>query len=290
MSIHLIKSLRPHQWSKNFLLFAGLIFSHQLFSWVLLADVLLGFAIFCLLSGGIYIVNDLVDLNNDQQHPLKRQRPIAAGKLSVALAKKVVVVLLIGCLALAYLLNVHFALVCLTYAGMMLAYSAFLKKIAILDVIVISLGFVLRAVAGVVIIAVEISPWLLVCTLFLSLFLVLCKRRHEMLLLGDGAKVHRQSLSEYSPRLLDQMIAVVTGSAVIAYTLYTLADRTIEVVGTSHLIVTIPLVIFGVFRYLYLVYKGNQGGNPDLVIFSDLPLLVDVVLWIVVVVVILYFF
>ena len=271
------------------MLFAGLVFSHRLFSWLLLADVLLGFAIFCLLSGGIYIVNDLIDLKKDQQHPLKRKRPLAAGKLSVSLAKNTAVFLLIVSLALAYLLDVHFALICLTYAGMMLAYSAFLKKIAILDVIVISLGFVLRAVAGVVIIEVEISPWLLVCTLFLSLFLVLSKRRHEMVLLGDEANNHRQSLSEYSPQLLDQMIAVVTGSAVIAYTLYTLADRTIEVVGTSYLIVTVPLVIFGVFRYLYLVYKDNQGGNPELVIFSDKPLLVDVVLWVVVVVVILYF-
>ena len=272
------------------MLFAGLVFSHRLFSWLLLADVLLGFAIFCLLSGGIYIVNDLIDLKKDQQHPLKRKRPLAAGKLSVSLAKKTAVVLLLGSLALAYLLDLYFALICLTYAGMMLAYSVYLKKIAILDVIVISLGFVLRAVAGVVIIEVEISPWLLVCTLFLSLFLVLSKRRHEMVLLGDEANNHRQSLSEYSPQLLDQMIAVVTGSAVIAYTLYTLADRTIEVVGTSYLIVTVPLVIFGVFRYLYLVYKDNQGGNPELVIFSDKPLLVDVVLWVVVVVVILYFY
>jgi len=161
---------------------------------------------------------------------------------------------------------------------MMVAYSAYLKKIAILDVIIIAMGFVMRAVAGMVVIDVEISPWPLICTLFLSLFLFLSKCWHEMVRLGNEAYNHRYILVEYNPQLLDQMIAVVTGSAVIAYTLYTLADRTIAVVGTSYLIVTVPLVIFGVFRYLYLVYKGNQGGNPELVIFSDMPLVVDVVL------------
>jgi len=281
--------MRPAQWTKNFLLFAGLLFSHNLLSLVLLLKVVAGFGIFCLLTGGIYIINDLVDLKKDQQHPLKRQRPIAAGKLSVSLAKKIAVILLISSLVLAYELDSSFALVCLSYAGMMLAYTVYLKKIAILDVIVISLGFVLRAVAGAVIIHVEISPWLLVCTLFLSLFLVLSKRRHEMVLLGKEANNHRHSLSEYSPQLLDQMIAVVTGSALLAYTLYTLAPRTQTEVGTTYLITTIPFVIFGIFRYLYLVYKGNQGGNPEILILSDKPLVLDVVLWIVVVVLILYF-
>ena len=286
----IIKSIRPQQWSKNLLLFAGLLFSHRLLSLVLLAKVVAAFGIFCLLSGAIYIINDLVDLKKDQQHPLKRLRPIAAGKLSVSLAKKAAAILFIGSLALAYKLDVRFALICLGYAGMMLSYSFYLKRIAILDVIVISLGFVLRAVAGVVAIRVEVSPWLLVCTLFLSLFLVLSKRRHELMLLGSGANNHRQSLSQYSPHLLDQMIAVVTGSTLIAYALYTLAPRTTAMVGSSSLMVTIPFVIFGIFRYLYLVYEGNQGGNPEIVIISDKPLVIDVALWVMVVILILYFF
>ncbi len=288
MPVDLIKSLRPHQWTKNFLLFAGLIFSHHLLDLVLLGKALAAFGIFCLISGSIYIINDLVDLKKDQQHPLKRQRPIAAGKIKPGTAKMAAGALLTISLLASFGLELEFALVCFGYAGLMIGYSLYLKRIAILDVIIIAMGFVLRAVAGVVVIQVEISPWLLVCTLFLSLFLVLCKRRHEMVLLGEEANNHRQSLAEYSSQLLDQMIAVVTGSAVIAYTLYTLADRTIAMVGTSHLIVTVPLVIFGVFRYLYLVYKGNQGGNPELVIFSDRPLLVDVVLWVILVIVILY--
>jgi len=272
------------------LLFAGLLFSHHLLSLVLLLKVVAAFGTFCLLSGAIYIINDLVDLKKDQQHPLKRLRPIAAGKLSVSLAKKAAAILFIGSLALAYKLDVRFALICLGYAGMMLSYSFYLKRIAILDVIVISLGFVLRAVAGVVAIRVEVSPWLLVCTLFLSLFLVLSKRRHELMLLGSGANNHRQSLSQYSPHLLDQMIAVVTGSTLIAYALYTLAPRTTAMVGSSSLMVTIPFVIFGIFRYLYLVYEGNQGGNPEIVIISDKPLVIDVALWVMVVILILYFF
>lgn len=288
MVLYVIKSLRPHQWTKNILLFAGLIFSHHLFSAVLLLRIVVGFGIFCLVAGGIYIINDLVDRKKDQQHPLKRQRPIASGKISAGVAKKLSATLLVISLVLAYGLNPKFSLVCLGYAGLMIGYSVYLKNVAILDVIIIAMGIVLRAVAGVVIIDVAISPWLLVCTLFLSLFLVLCKRRHEMVLLGQEANNHRQSLAEYSPQLLDQMIAVVTGSTLIAYALYTLASRTTAQVGSNALIVTIPFVIFGVFRYLYLVYEDNQGGAPELAVFSDKPLVMDVVLWIVVVVAVLY--
>ncbi|MDZ7330981.1 MAG: decaprenyl-phosphate phosphoribosyltransferase [candidate division KSB1 bacterium] len=286
----ILRTLRPHQWTKNFLLFAGLIFSHRLFSLVLFTRTLAAFGIFCLISGAIYIINDLIDLKKDQQHPLKRLRPIASGKISPRTAKRLAGVLLVISLLLAYRLDRSFWLVCAGYAGLMIGYSIYLKQIAILDVIIIAIGFVLRAVAGAVVIAVSISPWLLVCTLFLSLFLVLSKRRHELVLLGKEANHHRQSLSQYSPYLLDQMISVVTGSTLIAYALYTLAPRTTALVGSSYLIVTIPFVIFGIFRYLYLVYEGSQGGNPEIAIFSDQLLVVDVVLWVVVVVVILYLF
>lgn len=285
----ILKTLRPHQWTKNFLLFAGLIFSHRLFSLVLFTRTLAAFGIFCLVSGAIYIINDLIDLKKDRQHPLKRLRPIASGKISPSTAKGLAGVLMVISLLLAYLLDRNFWLVCACYAGLMIGYSIYLKQIAILDVIIIAMGFVLRAVAGTVVIAVSISPWLLVCTLFLSLFLVLAKRRHELLLLGKEANHHRQTLSQYSPLLLDQMIAVVTGATTIAYALYTLAPRTVAQVGSSALIATVPFVIFGIFRYLYLIYEGNHGGSPELVILSDKPLVLNVVLWIAVAVAILYF-
>ena len=288
MSFYIIKTLRPHQWTKNFLLFAGLIFSHHLLTLVLLVKVLAAFGIFCLISGAIYIINDLVDLNKDQQHPLKRQRPIAAGKIKPGTAKMLAGMLLVVSLVASYLLDAKFSLVCLGYAGLMIGYSVYLKKVAILDVIIIAMGFVLRAVAGAVVIDVVVSPWLLVCTLFLSLFLVLTKRRHELVLLGAEANHHRHSLSQYSPHLLDQMIAVAAGATLIAYSLYTLAPRTTDLAGSKALIVTIPFVIFGVFRYLYLVYEDNQGGAPEIAVISDKPLVIDVVLWVAVVVAILY--
>ncbi len=289
MIASLIKTLRPHQWTKNLLLFAGLLFSHRLLSLVLLAKVLAAFGIFCLLSGAIYVINDLADLKNDQQHPLKRLRPIASGKIKPAVAKMLAAALLVISLLLSYWLNLKFSLVCIAYAGMMLSYSLYLKRIAILDVIIIAMGFVLRAVAGAMVIAVPASPWLLVCTFFLSLFLVLAKRRHELILLGNNASHHRQTLSHFSPLLLDQMISVVTGATLIAYSLYTLAPRTVAQIGSSALILTIPSVIFGIFRYLHLIYEDHQGGSPEIAVISDKPLVIDVALWLMLVVTILYF-
>ncbi len=288
MTLAVIKSLRPHQWIKNFLLFAGIVFSHRMLVLVLLAKALAAFGIFCLITGAIYIINDLIDLKNDQQHPLKRQRPIASGRIPIRVARYLAAALLALGLIFAYWLNTKFALVCLGYAILMICYSAHLKKIAILDVIIIALGFVLRAVAGTVAIEVPASPWLLVCTLFLSLFLVLAKRRHEVMLLGKDANHHRQSLSHYSPHLLDQMISGATGVTLIAYAMYTLAPQTVAQVGSSAMITTIPFVIFGIFRYLYLVYENNLGGAPETAVISDRPLVIDVVLWMLVVVLILY--
>jgi 4-hydroxybenzoate polyprenyltransferase len=289
MLTYFIRALRPHQWTKNFLLFAGLLFSHHLLSLVLLLKVVAAFGTFCLLSGAIYIINDLVDLKNDQQHPLKRLRPIASGKIKPAVAKMLAAALLVISLLLSYWLDLKFSLVCITYAGMMLSYSLYLKRIAILDVIIIAMGFVLRAVAGAMVIAVPASPWLLVCTFFLSLFLVLAKRRHELILLGNNASHHRQTLSHFSPLLLDQMISVVTGATLIAYSLYTLAPRTVAQIGSSALILTIPSVIFGIFRYLHLIYEDHQGGSPEIAVISDMPLVIDVALWLMLVVTILYF-
>ncbi|MDZ7342107.1 MAG: decaprenyl-phosphate phosphoribosyltransferase [candidate division KSB1 bacterium] len=288
MLIELIKSLRPHQWTKNFLLFAGLIFSHRLFSLVLFTRTLAAFGIFCLISGAIYIINDLIDLKKDQQHPLKRLRPIASGKIPIDLAKRLATALLLTSLFLAFWLDKKFALVCLGYVGLMICYSAYLKRIAIWDVLIIALGFVLRAIAGAVVINVPSSPWLLICTLFLSLLLALAKRRHELMLLGKEANHHRQSLTQYSPHLLDQMISGITGATLIAYALYTLAPRTFAQGAPNSMVVTIPFVIFGIFRYLFLVYEDNQGGAPEITFISDMPLLIDVALWAIAVVSILY--
>jgi 4-hydroxybenzoate polyprenyltransferase len=289
LTINLFRSLRPAQWSKNLLLFAGLIFSHNLFSMANTLKVVLGFTIFCFLSGCIYIINDLVDLDKDRYHPVKRYRPLAAGKVTPSLALQFATSVFVISSISAYFLDSFFALICLVYVTLMVSYSLLLKNIVILDVIIIAMGFVLRAVAGAVLIDVEISPWLLVCTLFLALFLAVAKRRHELTLLAHNAANHRDSLSAYSTTLLDQMIAVVTTSTLIAYTLYTLAPRTREIVGTPNLAITLPFVIYGIFRYLYLIYQKNEGGSPEILIFSDKSLMIDLILWVIVVIMVLYF-
>lgn len=288
MLIYIIRSLRLNQWNKNLLLFAALVFSHNVTSFHFWLKTVVAFAAFCLLSGAVYLVNDVIDIDNDRLHPLKRQRPLASGQLSSNHAILVAVALFIASLTLSFGLSLKFSLVCAGYAILILTYSFSLKKIAVLDVIVIALGFVLRAVAGAVVIQVEISPWLLLCTMFLALFLVLSKRRHELVLLNGNAHNHRKSLSDYNTLLLDQMIAVVTAATVLAYSFYTMAPRTHAVVGTTRLYMTIPFVVFGIFRYLYLVYHKNQGGNPEILIFSDKPLLLNLGLWVMAVVVILY--
>jgi 4-hydroxybenzoate polyprenyltransferase len=289
LAIDLIKSLRPAQWSKNLLLFAGLTFSHNLFSMAIILKVVLGFTIFCFLSGCIYIINDLVDLDKDRYHPIKCHRPLAAGKLTPILAIQFTISVFVISSISAYFLDSFFAMICLVYVTLMVSYSLLLKNIAILDVIIIAIGFVLRAVAGAVLIDVEISPWLLVCTLFLSLFLALAKRRHEMTLLAHNATNHRDSLSAYNTTLLDQMIVIVTTSTLLAYTLYTLAPRTKEIVGTSNLFITIPFVLYGIFRYLYLIYHKNEGGRPEILIFSDKSLMINLILWVIFVIMVLYF-
>ena len=286
--LNLLKSMRISNWSKNLLIFASLIFSHNLVNVTLAIKTIFAFVVFCVLTSGIYLVNDLIFLEQDKQHPIKRNRPIAAGKLSTAFAGRVAIVFIIISIIFSYLLEFNFLLVCLAYTIIMLFYSFHLKKIAFLDVIIIAFGFVLRAIAGAVVINVEVSLWLLVCTFFVASFLVLSKRRHEMVLLGDEANNHRHCLSEYNPQLLDQMNVIMAAATILAYSFYTIAPRTKDVVGTTCLFLTIPFVIYGVFRYLYLVYQKNEGGNPEIVIFRDKPLVINLMLWIGAVVLILY--
>lgn len=275
----LIESLRPKQWSKNLLLFAGLVFSKNLFQVSLLLKATMGFILFCLLSGAVYVLNDLLDLEQDKTHPLKSQRPLASGKLSVSWAVGVVVVLIGVGLSSSFLISSEFGWIAVAYIFLMLGYTFILKHIVILDIIVIAVGFVLRAVAGAAVIGVSISSWLLVCTTFLALFLGFSKRRHELILLGEDAKNHRRILSEYSPYLLDQMVSVVTASTVMAYALYTTATETVEKFGTRNLIFTLPFVLFGIFRYLYLIHQKNMGGSPELIIVRDKPMILNILLY-----------
>lgn len=281
-------SMRPKQWTKNLILFAGLVFSQNLLSPYLLLKTIAAFALFSLLSGSLYMLNDVLDLEEDRKHPLKSKRPIVRGRIGVRASILSAVLLVIASLTLSLLLSTEFFLVAVIYLILNLAYSFLVKRVVILDVLVISFGFVLRAIAGAVVIDVEISSWLLVCTVLLALFLALSKRRHELVILEASAESHRKTLSEYSPRLLDQMVSVVTASTLMAYALYTMAPETINKFGTRRLGLTIPFVLYGIFRYLYLIHKREEGGAPEKTLLTDLPLLVDIGLWIVAVGLIIY--
>lgn len=288
VAIELIKAARPKQWTKNLLVFAAVIFAKKLGDPVAVLQVVAIFALFCLLSGTVYLVNDVVDLEQDRQHPRKRKRPIASGRLSPATA---LIAAAIGApLAVAgcFLVSSGAGFTALAYLGLTYSYHFLLKHIVILDALAVAGGFVLRAVIGAEAIQVEISPWLLLCTLLLALFLAFTKRRQEMVLLEEGALATRKILSEYTPHLLDQMIATVTACTVMSYCLYTISDRTVNEVGSRDLIFTIPLVIYGIFRYLYLVHRHGQGDAPDQVLLNDLPLLATVAVYVLVVAVIFY--
>jgi 4-hydroxybenzoate polyprenyltransferase len=283
-----VRSLRPHQWTKNLVLFAALGFSKHLFEPGPSLRALLAFAVFCGLSGAVYLLNDVADVERDRLHPRKRLRPVASGQLGRRAAALGALGLGVGCLLASAWLGWGFAACAAVYLVLNLAYSFRLKEVVIVDVLALSAGFVVRAVAGGVVIGVDVSHWLLICTLLLAIFLSLSKRRHELVSLSDAAAEHRRSLAEYSPYLLDQMIAVVTASCVMAYAFYTTAPETREKFQTERLVWTIPFVLYGIFRYLYLVHRKEQGGSPTDVLLTDRPLLVNVALWAVAVVLILY--
>jgi 4-hydroxybenzoate polyprenyltransferase len=269
-------SLRPHQWTKNLVVFAAPALSKHLFEPQPLRQSVLAFVIFCALSGTVYLLNDVADLERDRLHPRKRLRPIASGALSSRAAVMLALGLGLGSLGLSAILGARFLACAALYLTLNILYSFRLKEIVILDVLSVSLGFVLRAVAGGVAIAVPISDWLLVCTLLLALFLALAKRRHELVSLTTSATGHRKILAEY---LLDQMISVVTASCLTAYAFYTMAPDTVQKYQTDRLAWTIPFVLYGIFRYLYLVHQKEKGGSPTDILVTDRPLLVNVALW-----------
>ena len=246
------------------------------------------FVIFCGLSGAIYLFNDVADVDKDRLHPQKKERPIAAGLLSIRAAVASGLVLSAASLAAAFSLSPVFGLTALGYGVLLTAYSAWLKHLVILDVLTVATGFVLRAVAGAVAVDVEISGWLLICTILIALFLALGKRRHEYRTLTGNAAAHRPILAEYSEGFLDQMISVVTASTVTAYALYTMSAETVGKFHTRLLPLTLPFVLYGIFRYLYLLYRRDLGGNPSDLLVNDRALLVDALLWMLATLAIIY--
>lgn len=285
---NILESLRPKQWTKNLFIFAGILFSQNILNLPLLLKAIFAFFIFCLLSGSIYILNDLTDLKQDRCHPAKSHRPLASGKLKICHAIITMVILTLFSLLMSYYLSPPFFMIALAYFLLQLAYSFFLKRIVILDVFTIACGFVLRVTAGAAAINVEVSSWLIICTILLSLFLGLSKRRFELSELKEEAQNHRESLAKYSSNLLDKMISAVSALTVAAYFLYTVSGVTIGKFGTRNLVFTVPFVLYGIFRYLYLIRNEQKGGKPEDILITDKPLMLNIILWIITVGIILY--
>ncbi len=285
----LIQSLRPHQWIKSVFVLAPLVFSEHLLDGRYLLRSGVAFVLFCFMSSAVYLLNDVRDVESDRRHPDKRNRPVASGRLGLAAAATASIAITLLVLPPAFLLSVPFGCVLLAYGLMNVAYSLYLKHIVILDVMIVASGYLFRAIAGALVISVEISSWLILCTVLLALFMGFVKRRQELILLEAGAAGHRRILDEYTPRFLDQMIAVVTAGALVSYALYTMSPDVVLKLGTPHLNLTIPFVIYGLLRYLYLVYARNEGGNPSSTILGDPSLLINGGLWFLAVIGLLYF-
>lgn len=270
--------MRPRQWTKNAFVFAALVFDQQLFETVPLLRTAAGFALFCAVCGGTYLVNDLVDIEKDRQHPVKRNRPIASGRLPRRLALAAAVALPLLSFGAALWLGWRFVLILFGYWALNLFYSWRLKNMVLVDVLAIAAGFVLRVAAGVSLITVErFSPWLYVCTTLLALFLGFGKRRSELVTLAGGAGSHRSALDEYTLPMLDHFIIIVAATSIVAYSLYTFSAPNLP---DSHaMMLTIPFVVYGIFRYLYLIHSRNEGGAPEEVLLQDRPLQAALVLW-----------
>ncbi|WP_340817850.1 decaprenyl-phosphate phosphoribosyltransferase [Methanolobus sp. WCC4] len=268
----ILKSMRPHQWYKNLIIFVCIIFSLNYFNLQMWITTISAFIVFCLLSGAQYIINDILDKEKDIHHPTKKNRPIASGKLKISHAIVASSLFLALATIWAYLINWQFLIVGIGYFILSLSYSLYLKNLVVVDVLTISIGFVLRATAGCVAINVFISPWLIICTFLAALFLALGKRRHELILLDDKANKHRKSLDGVSPQMLDQMITIVTAALIMSYSLYTFLAENIL------MMVTIPITIYGTFRYLFLIHSKNIGGEPEM-LFKDKSMITSMVVW-----------
>jgi len=283
--------MRPRQWLKNTIIFAALVFDRQLSieNWPAVLRTFLGFVIFCLLSGVVYIINDIADLEADKQHPIKKNRPLASGELSVNVSRGFAIITLLIIIPLSFLLSPAFGIVAVSYLVLNLAYSNWIKNIPLLDVFAIALGFVLRILAGVTLIEVaRFSPWLYVVTTLGALYIGFGKRRAELALLADRANSHRKVLDGYTLPLLDQLITIVSGTTIIAYSLYTFSAPNLP--NNHAMMLTIPFVMYGIFRYLYLIEVKHRGGAPEEVLFSDHPLQITIILWGITVLAIFYVF
>ncbi|MBK6324801.1 MAG: decaprenyl-phosphate phosphoribosyltransferase [Chloroflexi bacterium] len=278
MLVGLLKTMRPRQWTKNVFVFVALFFDGQITNLTSVLNTLAAFVLLCLMSSAVYIMNDLSDIEGDRQHPVKRKRPLAAGQLSPTIAIFTVVLFAIGSLVAGFWLSPALGWILLAYLGIQIAYTFYLKNVVLLDVFVVSFGFILRIAAGVVVIDVQrFSPWLYVFGGFLALFMILGKRRHELVLLGESAGSHRSSLEEYNLELIDLLLMIVTTSAVAAYSLYTFLA---EGLPANHLMMlTIPFVLYGIFRYLYLIHVRHEGGAPEEILLRDRPMQVTLLLY-----------
>ena len=285
----LLVSLRPAQWSKNLFVLAPLVFAQGLFEAALVERALIAFATWCAAASAVYLVNDLHDRGKDRLHPLKRLRPIATGALPPGVAAAAAAVLAAASLAGALYLGQRFSVLLLGYLALNLVYSFALKNVVIVDVMAVAFNYVLRVEGGAAAIAVKVSTWILLCTIFVALFLAFSKRRHELLLLSEKAADQREVLVHYGPTFLDQMINVVTASTLLCYALYTQAPETVEKFGTTALIYTLPFVLFGIFRYLYLVYQVTNPRSPTEAILRDFPFVLNVALWGLAVIAVIYF-
>jgi 4-hydroxybenzoate polyprenyltransferase len=283
-----LRLIRVRQWTKNMLIFAAPIFADRLFDPVSMEKAILAFAAFCLTASTIYVLNDWKDEESDRIHPDKKHRPLASGRVSHGEALALVALLAAGTVFIAIETGHGLWEMLLAYALLNIAYTFLLKRVIILDLFIVSIGFIMRAMTGGIVIGVPISSWLLMCTFFLALFMSAGKRRHEVLLLGDLSKDHRSTLAEYPVRLLDQMIAVLTGLSIVTYSLYTLSPQTFQKFHSERMVYTIPVVTFGLFRYLYLVYQKDMGGKPEEIMLRDRTIQMTVLIWIALVIWVIY--
>jgi 4-hydroxybenzoate polyprenyltransferase len=286
----LLKTMRPKQWVKNVFIFAALVFDRKLTHPASLLHTILTVIAFCLISSTVYLVNDLVDIDKDRQHPTKRKRPLPSGQLKPRAAIAAAIAIPLICIPVAFVFNPALGAILTLYLALMILYSFYLKHLVIIDVMTIAAGFVLRVAAGVVVIDVErFSPWLYVCMTLLALFLAVGKRRHELFTLRSNANNHRASLEHYSLELIDQMSVVVTSAAIMAYSLYTFSAQNLPRVDEQPLMMlTIPFVLYGIFRYQYLVHVRNEGGTPEDIVLGDIPFIVDMLLYGITVLILMY--
>src|SRR4051812_42724761 len=275
----LVEAMRPKQWSKNVFVFAGIVFAGRLFERSAQLRVLAAFAVFCAAASAVYLANDVADRESDAHHPQKRLRPVASGRLAPGVARAAAAILAAAALVGAYLLNGETFLLTAGYLASTFAYSFGLKRVFLLDVMIVAAGFVLRAAVGAAAIGAEISPWLLVCTFLLSLFLALGKRRAELVLLGDEAASHRPALGQYSLPLVDSWLTALSGAAIVSYALYTQSPRTVDRFGTANLLYTVPFVIYALFRYQHHVVRLDAGGDPGSLLMQDRSLWIAILGW-----------